>query len=658
MRVLPDLPFRLYASCLLLLFVLGGWVRTAPAHALIEAPSTIDGPSSAIGEFGGVAVSADGSGGLVYIKQIEGVPHVFASQYVGGHWLAPMRVDWDSPYGASYPRIAVADGGQLLVVWVTQIATVNNRIQRALESSTLDAGASSFGAPFIVDPNVGEGLGVDPSLALAADGQGLVAYRAVTNNFKTTNVLTTIPQLRPGDVLADIRLARYEGELWSSPEQVNRDSLLSMRAPSEVNGPQVALGRGNQAVIAWQEPEASGVARIWARRVFGTTLGLVLPASPTTYAGKPIAEDADAFALSVSEFGEAKIVSRIANTQGARSGEPSLFVNTLPVSTAPTGAKLTGPTPLANFPTREVGVPSVAVDDQGDYRIASMAAGAAQLLVGGEHASATPELALGPAASATGAGAVTALNPEGGGVTAWPASGASGLLGAAVREDFPGGAAQVALLSGAVDGPVSELAVGGSESGESLVGFREGEPGEYEIVGARVSVPPPAFYLELPVGWIKPAKARISWAPAEDATGGVSYSLIVDGRIVRRGIHPTSVLPDRRLLGSGVRHVQALATDASGQQTLSSEGVLKVDGAAPVARVPSRRGRRLVVRVKDAQSGAAASYTRISFGDGTRSRGRLTVTHSYAHPGRYVIVVHMRDRVGNEATVHLRVNVR
>lgn len=652
-----DSLFRLYASFLALLLAVGCCMCATPAAALILAPATIDGPSAGIGEFGGVAVSADGSGGLVYTKQVEGATHVFAAQYVGGHWLAPVRVDWENHYGASYPRIAAADGGQLLVVWVTQIATVDNRIQRALESSTLGAGAGSFGAPFIVDPNVGEGLGVDPSLALAADGQGLVAYRVVTNNFKTTNVLTTIPQLRPGDVLADIRIARYEGELWSSPERVNRDSLLSMRPPSEVNGPQIALGRGDQAVVAWQEPEASGAARIWARRIFGTTLGLVLAASPTSYAGTPVAEDADAFALGVSEFGEAKIVSRIADAQGGRSGEPSLFVNTLPVSTAPTGAKLTGPTPLTSFATHEVGVPSVAVDDHGDYRIASMVAGTARLLVGGEHGAATPELALGPAASATGAGAVTALNPGGGGVTAWPASSASG-LGAAVREDFPGGAAQVALLSGAVDGPVSELAVGGSETGESLVGFREGEPGAYEIVGARVSVPPPAFYLELPVGWVKPAKARVSWAPAEDATGGISYSLILDGRIVRRGIQLTSALPDRRLLGSGVRHVQVLATDASGQQTLSSEGELRVDGAAPVATVRSRRGHRVLVRVKDAQSGALAHYTSVSFGDGAHSRGRLQDAHTYAHPGRYVIVVHMRDRVGNETTAHLRVNVR
>ena len=645
--------------CLALVSAAAGcWACPAPVGALILAPVTLDGPSSAIGEFGGAAVSEDGTGGLVYTKQVGGAPHVFAARYEHGRWLAPVRVDWASPYGASYPRIAAADGGRLLVVWVTQIATVDGRVQRALESSTLGPGASSFGEPIVVDPDVGEGEGVSPSLALAANGQGLVAYRAVTDNFKTSDVETTIPPLRPGDVLADIRVARYEGELWSSPEPVNRDPDLSMRSPSETNGPQVALGRSNEAVVAWQEPESNGIARVWARRVFGTTLGLALQASPVTYDGQPVTADADAFALSVSTFGEAKVVSRVQGSPGTALGEARLFVNTLPVSTAYTAGQFTGAVPLGGSgPAGGVGVPSVAVDDQGEYRIAFTASGAAQVLLGAER-SAAPEVALGPAATASGAGAVTALNPEGGGVTAWPASAPNGLFGVGVREDFPGGAAQAALVSGAQDGQVSELAAGGSESGEALVGFREGAPGAYEIVGEGVTAPPPAFLVEAPRGWVRPRNARLSWSSAEDATGGVTYSLVIDGRVVERGIGGLSVLPDLRVLGSGVRHVQILATDASGQQTLSAESNLQIDGEPPVARVRHARGHTVIVSVRDAQSGAVAKDTDIAFGDGTHVNGRLTVRHTYARPGRYTIVVRMRDEVGNEGIVHLRVSVR
>jgi hypothetical protein len=298
----------------------------------------------------------------------------------------------------------------------------------------------------------------------------------------------------------------------------------------------------------------------------------------------------------------------------------------------------------------------VVVDDRGNFRIAFTSGSVAEVLAGDEQSAALPEVPLGAAVTAGGGSAVTALNPDGGGVTAWPAANPSGLLGVAVREDFPNGAAQAALLSGAIDGPVSQIGAGGSESGETLIGSREGPAGAYEIVGVRVTAPPPTFYLETPTGWVTPSKARLGWSNAEDATGGVSYALIVDGRVVQRQIRGLSVLPDRRLLGSGVRDVQVLAADAAGQQTLSGEGELKVDGSPPMARV-RRRGRAVFVTIKDAQSGAVAKATRISFGDGAHAHGRLAVRHSYARPGRYTIVVQMRDRVGNRGTAHLRVSV-
>jgi hypothetical protein len=631
------------------------------ANALIVSPTTLAGPSSRIGEFGGAAMSADGTGGIVYTEQVDGAQHVFAAQYSGNQWHAPVRVDWSVPFGATYPRIAAANGGWLVVVWVSQIATVDGRIQQALYSSTLEPGASAFGEPFIVDPDVGEGQGVSPSLAIASSGQGLVAYRAVTDNYTTSLLQTTIPQLRPGDVLAEIRVARYDGQLWSSPVRVNRDPRLSTRPPSETNGPQAGIGRGDQAVVAWQEPESSGTARIWARRLFGSTLGLAMQVSPTSFGGQPVSADADAFALGVSEFGEAKVVSLVAGLPGTALGGPRMFSSTLPVSTSPKGSQFSSPVPIASsnaMPLEDASTPSVAIDDQGHFKIAFTADGAAEVLSGSETGAPVPEVALGPTAAGAGVGAVTALNPEGGGVTGWPASNAQGLLGVGVREDFPDGGSQSALLSGAVDGPVSQIGIGDSESGSALVGFREGEPGAYEMVGIPVTVPPPAFFLEVPTGWVTPVHARFAWSEAEDATGGVTYSLIVDGRVVQRGIRALSVIPDRRLLGSGVRHVQILATDASGQQTLSGEGELEVDGSPPVAKVRKRGPHEVVVSVRDAQSGAVAKSTSISFGDGTHSRGKLTVEHTYTHPGRYLIVAQMRDKVGNQGTARLRVNIR
>src|SRR5580658_9690558 len=78
------------------------------AQAVILPATTIDGPSQEIVSFGGVAMAEDGSGGLVYLKKVEGVPHVFVSRYIGGHWLAPIRVDTGQQFAASSPRIGAA----------------------------------------------------------------------------------------------------------------------------------------------------------------------------------------------------------------------------------------------------------------------------------------------------------------------------------------------------------------------------------------------------------------------------------------------------------------------------------------------------------------------------------------------------------------------
>src|SRR5271167_1097895 len=56
----------------------------SPAAALIRPAVTIDGPSSDILSLGGVAMAPDGTGGLVYLRQDQGEPHVFVSRFING----------------------------------------------------------------------------------------------------------------------------------------------------------------------------------------------------------------------------------------------------------------------------------------------------------------------------------------------------------------------------------------------------------------------------------------------------------------------------------------------------------------------------------------------------------------------------------------------
>jgi hypothetical protein len=593
-------------------------------------------------------MAPDGSGGAVYTKAVDGVPHVFACRYVDGVWGAPVRVDWDQPYSGGQPAIAAGPDGELLVVWVTAVAIVHGQPQDGLFSARIGPGASSFGPSLLVDPNVGEGVGVDPSVSGVAPGRTIVAYRTITYDFDGTEFSTAV-QLRPGDVMADIRLARFNGERWSRLGAINRNPEASMRPPVPANAPRVGAGVDGGAVVAWQEPDQTGAARIWMRRVFGSGLGPVLEASPATWEGAPVSGDADAFTLAVTPFNQARVAIRIA---GAGSVGPRLLLNTLPPDFAVPSGSLTGPVTVFKSSGAHLGVPGVAATEKGGSAGAmrlGFAAGAEMHQVGVDASGALVPLALpsGPDA-APGAESVAALGPEGGGVLAYPSLDSQGRQVVAVRQELPSGAAQVGLLAGVAGGPVAGVTAGSSGTGDALIGFRQGEAGHYEIVVERVSAPPVSFKAKAPKSWVRPSRARLSWEEAQSAVGGVSYSVLVEGHMAGQGLVRRSLLPRRSLLGNGVRRVQVLATDALGGQMLSPTVRLRVDGEPPHVAFGLRRGGgAATVRLADSASGLRCASCSVSFGDGTEARGSRVFRHTYRRPGRYRIVVRAADRAGN-----------
>ena len=156
-------------------------VHTEQARAVILPASTIDGPNENIVGFGGVAMAEDGTGGLVYLKRVNGIPHVFVSPYAEGHWLAPIQVDLcrvtsstgegehcEEPFAASWPRIGAANGGELVVVWATPFATENSRPVDELLGATLGPGSSKFSPAILIDPDIEDGTGTSPDLAMSS----------------------------------------------------------------------------------------------------------------------------------------------------------------------------------------------------------------------------------------------------------------------------------------------------------------------------------------------------------------------------------------------------------------------------------------------------------------------------------------------------------
>jgi PKD domain len=630
------------------------------ASAVIHPASVLDGPANNILEVDGAAMAPDGTGGIVYRKQVAGVTHVFVDQFVNGRWSAPVEADGEDAYGASQPAIAAGEGGRLLVVWV-QPRNINPKgvTQSELMSASLQPGASSFGQAIVVDPNVGEPYsgnvsGVAPSLAMSpSSGQAYVVYRVTTNGCERNIAGDPLDSAcKPGDALVDVRVARFEYLTWSALGAVNRAPQLALRDPTPENAPAIGIALNGNGVVAWQEPDSGGVARIWVRRLFGSVQSDVLRASPETIGGRPVSSDADAPAIAVSPFGEARIAFRIRGAPGSAVTTTQLYVNAIASEIAPHGSQLEGAVPVPGAVAGGLGQPSAAIDVKGDFRLAWTQGAAVQGLAGDAQATGSSE-AIGVAGSSVHA----TINPVGGATTAWVA--AAGTPPAVrAREEYTQGAFQTAQLAGNIPGPVAGLALGGDNQGDALLAFTQGAPGQSEVVGDFVQAPPAQFSIEAPVGWVHGA-VPIGWEAAPDALAGVSYAVYVDGRARLKGLTGLSTRLPLGGLSDGAHRIQVLASDVSGQQTMSGASELKVDANPPVVRVryvDRRRGVRVVVR--DRASGVDARATVVSFGDGHTTRRRDSAAHEYRRAGTYTITARVRDKLGNHTTVHLRVRVR
>jgi len=645
-----------------------------PARAVILPAQTIDGPSEEIVGFGGVAMATDGTGGVVYLQRVNGVPQVFVSRYAEGHWSAPIRVErcnpndseremkeehCKEPYAASWPRIGAAEGGELIVTWATQYALSpppEEKPQYEMLGAELGPGSERFGQAILVDKDINEATGTDPELAVSSTGYADLVYRVVEQ------AREGVVELHPGDVTESVRVAHFDGTRWTNLGAINRNSGVGMRPPTEANAPRIAIGSTGNGIVVWQEPELNGVARIWARRLFGSTLDYVMPVSASTYNGAPINQDAEAPSVAVNWLGQADVAYRQSAGPGSPLPGPRIFLNILPSGESTSGAEFTGAVVADNEVTggqsASIGPPSIDIDEKEDLRILYDCNGTPRVIEGDDHGL-TGTISLGPPFVGAETDAASVMNPEGGGVSAWPSADAQGASEVGVREDFPTGAVQTGLVSGGAGGEVAELAVGRSGLGDGLVAWRQGPFGDAAIVAATVSAPPAELLLSVPKGTIKPGQALVSWQPAVSADGPLRYTVVLDGHPQATPAGAFELRLDPLGLSTGSHRVQLLATDIEGQSTLSKPSVIHVDGTAPIVSIARTRGDRGVsVRVHDPYAGIDVHDVVVSFGDGHGARGRKRFGHRYAHGGVYRVVVHVRDKLGNTGVVSRWVKVR
>jgi len=65
-----------------------------------------------------MSINRDGTGGLVYLKDVGGVAHVFVSELLNGSFQAPVQVDAGLLGASSQPVIAAGQDGLLLVAFI------------------------------------------------------------------------------------------------------------------------------------------------------------------------------------------------------------------------------------------------------------------------------------------------------------------------------------------------------------------------------------------------------------------------------------------------------------------------------------------------------------------------------------------------------------
>src|SRR3954451_12982515 len=108
-----PMPRRVCLSALLAPLALAALPALASAGWFPAQP--VDGPAPDIEKLGGVDLARDGTGGVVYLKRVDGAAHVFLSRFTGGRFRAPERVDNGRGAAASGAAVAAGNKGRLAI---------------------------------------------------------------------------------------------------------------------------------------------------------------------------------------------------------------------------------------------------------------------------------------------------------------------------------------------------------------------------------------------------------------------------------------------------------------------------------------------------------------------------------------------------------------
>ncbi len=585
-----------------------------------------------------MSIARGGSGGLAYLKQVAGVPHVFVSRLVGGVFETPQEVDATLAGGSSQPVIAAGNRGVLLV------AFINSGVLYVVQTG-------SASAPFSPPAPLAGGAS-NPSIGLSNFGKAYLAFAVADGSGH------------------DVRAAYYYRGRWAL-ESAPLNAVPGDQAGMGSGRPAVAAAGDGVGIVVWGEG-----GHVYSRRVWGTSPSIVfgqadgpLPGCAEGSADDPVVGaggDSSWVGVAFHEVLECGSVQEQRVLMNRWQG--SIYDG------------LTQPDGLGSSGADGADQPEISMNEYGrgyvtSARIASNQLFATALGTNGGTGGLllADDSGLPQASPPFGVPAAAGLSSE---MIAWQQDpGTAGLPEIRLRY-APGGGplGPDMVLSAPAQGATAAangLAAGGDVDGDAAVAWVQGSGAASLIVADQLYQPPGSASPVRASAYARTLRPRLVWSPARDQWGPLRYLVSVDGAAVAQTLATSLTVPV--LLTNGRHSWRVTAINPAGLQHIGGPGSVFVDTVRPTVRF-SLSGKRQVgaslhayVTARDlpplglpaAAASGMASVT-VKWGDRTivpLKRGQHRTAHAYRRAGRYRITVVAVDRAGNTTTAVLRIKV-
>jgi hypothetical protein len=633
----PPAPARLRLTRALLAAAAACLIAAVPAGAQpVPGPGVIvDGPSPALTGNTALdsAIARDGSGAVVYLKQISGTPHVFLSALIGGVFQPPVQLDSGLPAAASQPSVAATNGGVLAVSFLNggSLYAVNRTVIGGPLSRRLLAGAAS-----------------SPALQMSTLGKAYIAFAT------------------PDGSGSDVRSAYWDGRSWAL------ESAPLNASPGDVAGsgsgrPAVAAAGDGVGVVAWGE-----AGHVYTRRVWGTSPSVVFEQADAPLGGCSEVS-ADEPAIGAGGDSSYAAVAFHATLSCAGQQQSRVLVNRLRASRYDGVLPADG---LGSGPAAEgADDPIVAVGEYGRGWVTSERTGTnnAFAVTLAANASPGPVMQVNSLPNATPPYPVPGIAGYSSTLIVWQHDpGASGNPDIRVRFATDGATLGTETVLPAPTPGASHADQGltayGNVAGEAAIAWVQNTAAGNEIAADLLYQPPGAPVPATSSKYSRTARPVFSWSPSSELWGPVRYAVTMDGAPLMQTTGTSA--PPPAPLSQGPHSWTVTATNPAGLSSGTRRASVFVDSQPPAVSLllTGKRlaGTALALHVTDTDAppplpradASGIALALVDWGDHTNTVIVHRRDHAYRRPGRYRIKVVAFDRAGNATVTTLLIRIK